>query len=122
MTQTTEQVLDEIANGLMIYSACNEEEGRCWEHSTLCRNCFLSGWQDLLQSAAKGDHDETEFKMLTRIESVLKSFANQQIIRSRVQPNLDRQKFVDHYKQKIVDAYESKLRNEFLCKLADKPF
>jgi len=122
MRVTAEQILDEIANGLMIYSVCNEEEGRCWEHSTLCRNCFLGGWLDLLQRAAKDDHSESGFKVATRLERVLKSFANQQIIRSNVQPNLDRQKFVDHYKQKFIESYEAKLRNEFLCKLADKPF
>ena len=122
MTKTTEQILDEIADGCMIYSACNEEEGRCWESSTLCRNCFLGGWQDLLLGAAQGDHDESQFKMTVRIERVLRSFANQQIIRSGVQPKLDRQKFVDHYKHKIVEAYEARLRNKFLCALADRPF
>jgi len=118
VTETTGQLLDGIANGLMIYGVCNEEEGRCWEHSTLCRNCFLCGWHELFQKAMKGDHEESEFSTLARIERVLRSFANQQIIRSKVQPKLDRQKFIDHYKQELIEAYESKLRNEFKCDLA----
>ncbi len=121
MIKTTEQILDEIANGLMIYSACSEEEGRCWEHSTLCRNCFLGGWQDLFQRAMQDDYDESKCTKPYRIERVLRSFANQQIIRSKVQPNLDRQKFVDHYELKFIEAYEAKLRNDFLCDLADRP-
>lgn len=122
MTPTTLEILAEIADGLMVYGACNDESGRCWgEHAALCRICFVGGWQALFQGAAEGDHDECDFVMLPRIERVLRSFANQQIIRSNVKPNLDRQKFVDHYKQKLVSAYEAKLRNEFLCDLAGKP-
>jgi hypothetical protein len=121
MVMTTGEILEEIANGLMVYGACNEEEGRCWEHGELCRVCFISGWHHLFQKAAQDDHDEYDFVMQPEIERVLRSFANQQIIRSRVKPNLDRQEFVDHYKLKLVGAYEAKLRNEFLCDLADKP-
>ena len=118
---TTGEILDEIADGLMVYGACNEEEGRCWEHSTLCRICFLTGWQSMFQSATRSDYEESSFKTIPRIERLLRSFANQQIIRSNVQPNLDRQQFVDHYKQELMEAYELKMRNDFKCELADKP-
>ncbi len=124
MTKTTGQILDEIADGLMVYGSCNESdgEGRCWENGEcICRVCFETGWRNLFQKAAQDDHDESEFNMQKRIERVLRSFANQQIIRTKVNPNLDRQKFVDHYKQKLVEAYEAKLRNEFMCDLADRP-
>lgn len=124
MTLTTEQIIDEIADGLMVYGSCNEfdGEGRCWENGEcICRVCFETGWRNLFQKAAQADYDESKFAMQKRIERVLRSFANQQIIRPKVQPNLDRQKFVDHYKHKLVAAYEAKLRNEFLCELAGKP-
>lgn len=121
MTLTTLEILDEIADGLVIYGVCHNEDRRCWEEDCeMCRICFLAGWHHLFQKATQDDHDESKFKMLTRIERVLRSFANQQIIRSNVKSNLDRQKFVDHYKLKLVGAYEAKLRNEFMCDLAGK--
>lgn len=123
MIPTTEQIIDEIANGLMVYGSCNEYdgEGRCWENEEcICRVCFETGWRNLFQKAAQDDHDESEFKITTRIERVLRSFANQQIIRTKLQPNLNRQEFVEHYKAKLIAAYEAKLRNEFLCDLAGK--
>jgi hypothetical protein len=124
VTKTTGELLDEIADGLMIYGSCNDYdgEGRCWENGDLiCRVCFETGWQSMFQSAARSDYEESNFKSTKRIERLLRSFANQQIIRTKVQPNLDRQKFVDHYTQKLIEAYEFKMRNDFKCELADKP-